>query len=1075
VIFSLSYVGVAKFLDFVSKLHGFERSPDSAAASVALARLIEERESRFEFDSTWYVDLSERPQLRQGRALLASQVTPLVETPGRVMLTNLRIYFQPVHNITTVPVQRYALADVVRVYKRRYTMRDVGLEVFFGSQRVGSLGATAAAGAAADDAAAGSRRLVDEVTPFQESIYLSFKSVAQRDEFYDALVALPVVREHAATDLGQLMGRWRRGEIDNYTYLMLLNLQAGRSFNDLTQYPVFPWVLADYESKQLDLNNPATFRDLSRPIGALNPERLKYFLKRSSEAPPELNGGIPFLYGTHYSTPGYVLYFLVRVAADYMLRLQSGRFDAPDRLFSSIARSWHSCLTNPADLKELIPEFYTPETEGAFLRNEAGLDLGVKADGREVDDVELPPWAREGGAREFVSKCREALECDYVSQRLHQWIDLIFGAKQRGSEAVKAHNVFYHLTYEGAVDLEAIQDPKQLAQIEVQVREFGQTPRQLFKRPHPPRVGPIPAGCIRPEELADPSLLRTMRAAADDASLPGGATRATPRSEQAQALPLPASAAPAALPAQDTSFATRATEAKAGPARRPTKEQLRQAGLAAPWLSDSPRAAASAALAAADAATGSGNAHKDGQDDDEGEDHVAPLSSPERVVVLHELTIEDDLDAGALAREMSRLSNKSSADIPVRELTADDLGLGAISVEVLRSADERGADAARGRVAQGSGGTAAATEAREAAAEQDPVPSQHSSSEAVRQPPAPSGSPARAAEQEGKAALALTLSRSLHLHREHPTTLGLSADATTLYAGFHDATLKIYSLAESSQRRNTTVCDLALSGCEISSDAQTVILASWNNSIYVYSVPLGRVVAELPAHDDAVSSISLSADRLASGSWDASVKVRALAGHDHGGASHSLLSVQIWSVSGSTLGRRPLAEFLEHEREVRAVHLSASGALCLSGGEEGAVILWDIRQQRAARVVQIGCPVTGARIANDESAFVVTLADGSLAVIDASSGKATARMRLGRGRLSCLAVQGDLAVAGDAEGILHVWDVASRQELVRSTRAQLMEASYVNCVALSQDGQCLVAGHAQPKNSLSIWSLERRT
>jgi len=43
----------------------------------------------------------------------------------------------------------------------------------------------------------------------------------------------------------------------------------------------------------------------------------------------------------------------------------------------------------------------------------------------------LPPWAN-GSVREFITKHREALESDYVSENLHNWIDLIFGYKQRG-------------------------------------------------------------------------------------------------------------------------------------------------------------------------------------------------------------------------------------------------------------------------------------------------------------------------------------------------------------------------------------------------------------------------------------------------------------------------------------------------------------------------------------------------------------------------------------------------------------------------------------------------------------------
>ena len=69
-----------------------------------------------------------------------------------------------------------------------------------------------------------------------------------------------------------------------------------------------------------------------------------------------------FLYGTHYSTPGYVLHYLVRVAPEYMLRLQNGNFDKADRLFTSIGGAWESVSHNTGDLKELIPEFFLPAT-----------------------------------------------------------------------------------------------------------------------------------------------------------------------------------------------------------------------------------------------------------------------------------------------------------------------------------------------------------------------------------------------------------------------------------------------------------------------------------------------------------------------------------------------------------------------------------------------------------------------------------------------------------------------------------------------------------------------------------------
>ena len=84
------------------------------------------------------------------------------------------------------------------------------------------------------------------------------------------------------------------------------------------------------------------------------------------------------------------------------------------------------------------------------------ISLGTRQDG-VVSTTFSFSWCN-GSAREFVRLHRAALESEYVSQNLHKWIDLIFGCKQRGIAAAEELNVFYHLTYEGAIDLQNIHD-----------------------------------------------------------------------------------------------------------------------------------------------------------------------------------------------------------------------------------------------------------------------------------------------------------------------------------------------------------------------------------------------------------------------------------------------------------------------------------------------------------------------------------------------------------------------------------------------------------------------------------------
>lgn len=379
--------------------------------------------------------------------------------------------------------------DLVSVSKRRFLFRDVALEIFFtdGSSFLLTLVSSRARDELCSQLGAKAPQVTGSVGHSRPEDVRRFETLRSREDAPQSLGSkfasvFGHSPEHPATR------KWVRGEISNFDYLMLINTLAGRTFNDLTQYPVFPWVLADYTSQELDLTNPKSFRDLSKPMGCQTPEREAEFRERYN-AFAEMGGddSPPFHYGTHYSSAMIVSSYLIRLqpfVKSYLL-LQGGTFDHADRLFYSVAKAWESASRgNMSDVRELIPEFfYLPE----FLVNANKYEFGLLQNmTTAIDSVELPPWAK-GDPKIFIAKQREALESPYVTQNLHHWIDLVFGCKQKGDAAIEAVNVFHHLSYQGAKDIDNIDDPvERLATIGI-IHNFGQTPHQIFSRPHPQR------------------------------------------------------------------------------------------------------------------------------------------------------------------------------------------------------------------------------------------------------------------------------------------------------------------------------------------------------------------------------------------------------------------------------------------------------------------------------------------------------------------------------------------------------------------------------------------------------------
>ncbi|XP_072547621.1 neurobeachin isoform X1 [Salminus brasiliensis] len=406
----------------------------------------------------------------------AQLVAPVLAARGTLSITTTEIYFEvdeddPAFKRLDPRILAYSeglhgkwmFSEIRAVFARHYLLQNTALEVFMAN-----------------------RTSVMFNFPDQQTVKKVVYSLPRVG--VGTSYGLPQARRISLATPRQLFKssnmtqRWQRREISNFEYLMFLNTIAGRTYNDLNQYPVFPWVLTNYESEELDLTVPGNFRDLSKPIGALNPKRAVFYAERYESWDEETP---PCHYTTHYSTAASTLHWLVRIEpfTTFILNTNGNKFDHPNRTFSGITRSWRHCQRDTSDVKELIPEFYyLPE----MFVNSNGYCLGDRDDGTPVCDVELPAWAKT--PEDFVRINRMALESEFVSCQLHQWIDLIFGYKQRGPEAVRALNVFHHLTYEGSVNLDSLTaDPQLREAMEAQIQTVGQTPSQLLIEPHPPR------------------------------------------------------------------------------------------------------------------------------------------------------------------------------------------------------------------------------------------------------------------------------------------------------------------------------------------------------------------------------------------------------------------------------------------------------------------------------------------------------------------------------------------------------------------------------------------------------------
>jgi hypothetical protein len=335
-----------------------------------------------------------------------------------------------------------------------------------------------------------------------EDICIEYSKYDEKIGFYNKktgfisknkFILLP--QTHKDMNLKNIYEKWCKWKISSLKMLMMINIYANRTYNDLNQYPVFPWIITDYTSEELpalkDDNDNESNKKLIRPFGTPMPMmdltdgaqiRKENYIEhlKSSDEDEEKEENFD-RYHSHYSTSLYVTYYLVRIFpySSMRIEIQGKNFDDPNRLFNSLPASFINAISQKADLRELIPELYCiPE----LFYNSNELNLGsVDVNDKEqlVGDIALPPWAKGSGYL-FINKHRELLESPAISDKINEWINIIFGSKQKGKEAKKIYNLFMKESYEDYDDeykKKSFEDKIYY----LKLVEFGVTPNQIFK------------------------------------------------------------------------------------------------------------------------------------------------------------------------------------------------------------------------------------------------------------------------------------------------------------------------------------------------------------------------------------------------------------------------------------------------------------------------------------------------------------------------------------------------------------------------------------------------------------------
>ena len=272
--------------------------------------------------------------------------------------------------------------------------------------------------------------------------------------------------------LSDYIKEYNNNKISTYELLLVLNYYSSRTYNDTSQYPIFPWVIKNfkelyehdiYEINKIllsrktkeEFNNEDSFsRIFQYPISVQTQSKRESAKNRFIDS--YIDKYKSHFY-SHYSTASFIFYYLMRINPflQNLIKLQNNSQENTNRMFISILET-ELAIRLSNDNRELIPEFFN---KIEFNINLNCANFGKKSNGIQLDDI-IPMSLKYNDNYyqknknplslyvEFLILHRAILNSNFVNiennsnDSIINWIENVFGKTQYIENENKAMNLY---------------------------------------------------------------------------------------------------------------------------------------------------------------------------------------------------------------------------------------------------------------------------------------------------------------------------------------------------------------------------------------------------------------------------------------------------------------------------------------------------------------------------------------------------------------------------------------------------------------------------------------------------------